>query len=45
MISLPALTLATGHPEMFRQIFKNYIRFVKDGLMPNFIGDGANPRL
>ncbi|MDD5138586.1 MAG: amylo-alpha-1,6-glucosidase, partial [Candidatus Omnitrophica bacterium] len=44
MISLPALTLSTGHPEMFRQIFKNYIRFVKDGLMPNFIGDGRNPR-
>ena len=41
MLSLPGL-LATGHVEAFKNIMCTYIRFVKQGLLPNFIGDGTN---
>ncbi|MDE2010286.1 MAG: phosphotransferase [Candidatus Omnitrophica bacterium] len=44
MIALPGLCLNTGNFPQFRQVFKNYLSFVKDGLMPNLIGDGEAPR-
>ncbi|MBU0469172.1 MAG: glycosyltransferase, partial [Candidatus Omnitrophica bacterium] len=43
MISLPGLTLPSGDSETFRNVMKNYLRFVKNGLLPNFIGDGRDP--
>ncbi|MHB9155606.1 MAG: 4-alpha-glucanotransferase, partial [Endomicrobiales bacterium] len=43
MISLPGLCLATGREDLLRSVALNYLRFVKDGLLPNFVGDGKNP--
>jgi glycogen debranching enzyme len=44
MIALPGLCLERGRYELFRDILKGYLRFVKDGILPNLIGDGSRPR-
>jgi len=38
-ISLPGLMLVTGRFSDAKEILQNYIRFLKNGLIPNFIGD------
>ena len=44
MISLPGLTLATGRPEVARQILLTFARFVDRGMLPNRFPDaGENP--
>src|SRR3989338_6213335 len=43
-ISLPGLTFVTGQYSIFKAVFRNYLHFVKNGLLPNFIGDGQHPR-
>jgi glycogen debranching enzyme/glycosidase len=44
MIALPGLCLERGRYELFRDILKGYLRFVKHGILPNLIGDGSRPR-
>lgn len=39
MIGLPGLTLATGRPELARQILRTYRHFVDQGMLPNFFPD------
>jgi predicted glycogen debranching enzyme len=41
MISLPGLTLATGRPQMAREIILTFARFVDGGLLPNTFPDGG----
>jgi len=43
MISLPGIFLVTARYDSFRTVFSTYIRFVKNGILPNFIGDGTHP--
>ena len=44
MISLPGLCLATGRPDVARDILRTFSRFVSDGLLPNrFPSAGAAP--
>lgn len=44
MIALPGLTLATGRPEIARQILKSYAAFVDGGMLPNNFPDaGGKP--
>ena len=44
MISLPGLTLATGHPEIAREILETYSRYLDRGLIPNrFPENGLAP--
>jgi glycogen debranching enzyme/glycosidase len=44
MIALPGLCLERGRYELFKDILKSYLRFVKHGILPNLIGDGSRPR-
>jgi glycogen debranching enzyme/glucan phosphorylase/glycosidase len=44
MIALPGLCLNRERYDTFRHIIKNYMRFVKHGILPNLIGDGSKPR-
>ncbi len=44
MIALPGLCLENQRFDVFRDVMKNYLGFVKDGLLPNLIGDGSMPR-
>ncbi|NUM34150.1 MAG: hypothetical protein HUU50_06380 [Candidatus Brocadiae bacterium] len=44
MISCPGIFLATQKWNIFRLILENYLRFIHNGLLPNFIGDGSSPR-
>lgn len=44
MIALPGLSMATKEIGLFRVILLSYLRFVKYGLLPNFIGNGQEPR-
>ncbi|MEP6590550.1 MAG: amylo-alpha-1,6-glucosidase [Gemmatimonadota bacterium] len=39
MIALPGLTLATGRPDVARQILATYSRFVDGGMLPNRFPD------
>ena len=39
MISLPGLTLATGRPEIARDILKTYAVFIDQGMLPNRFPD------
>lgn len=41
MISLPGLTLATGRPEVARQILRTFARFVDQGMLPNRFPDAG----
>ena len=44
MISLPGLTLATGRPEIAREILLAFSRYVSEGLLPNRFPDtGGEP--
>jgi predicted glycogen debranching enzyme len=44
MISLPGLALATGRPEIARQILRTYANFVDQGMLPNRFPDASeNP--
>jgi glycogen debranching enzyme len=44
MASLPGLCLESDRSDLFRDIMVTYLRFVRDGLLPNIIGDGSQPR-
>ena len=41
MIALPGITLATGRPEIARQILQSYALFVDAGMLPNRFPDGT----
>ncbi len=41
MIALPGLTLATGQPELARQILRTYARFVSCGMLPNMFPEAG----
>jgi len=44
MIALPGLTLATGRPQLAREILETFGAYVKDGMLPNvFPGGGEVP--
>lgn len=44
MIALPGLTLATGRPEVAREVLTTFARFVDGGMLPNrFAEDGETP--
>ncbi|MFL6374003.1 MAG: amylo-alpha-1,6-glucosidase [Pyrinomonadaceae bacterium] len=44
MISLPGLTLATGRPEIARDILLEFSRHISDGMLPNrFPDEGETP--
>jgi predicted glycogen debranching enzyme len=44
MIALPGLALATGRPEIARNILRTFARFVDRGMLPNVFPDaGATP--
>ena len=45
MISLEGLTITTGRYEEARWILRTFAHYVRDGLIPNFIPDGANEGL
>lgn len=44
MISCPGIFLATERWDVFRLVLENYLGFVHRGILPNFLGDGTNPR-
>jgi glycogen debranching enzyme len=44
MVALPGLCLESKRFDIFRDVMKNYLGFVKNGLLPNMIGDGSMPR-
>jgi glycogen debranching enzyme/glycosidase len=44
MIALPGLCLNRERYDTFKHIIKNYMRFIKNGILPNLIGDGTRPR-
>jgi glycogen debranching enzyme len=44
MVALPGLCLERERADLFRDVMKSYLGFVKDGMLPNLIGDGSNPR-
>jgi predicted glycogen debranching enzyme len=44
MVALPGLCLERERFDMFRDVMKNYLRFVKHGILPNIVGDGFRPR-
>jgi len=44
MVALPGLCLETERLDLFRDIVKNYLRFVKHGILSNMVGDGSMPR-
>jgi predicted glycogen debranching enzyme len=41
MIALPGLTLATGRPEIARNILRTFARFADRGMLPNLFPDAA----
>ncbi|BAD78222.1 glycogen debranching enzyme-related protein [Synechococcus elongatus PCC 6301] len=43
MISLPGLTLATGWPDLAREILLTFAQFVSQGMLPNRFPDDGNP--
>lgn len=44
MISVPGLTLATGRPEVAREILRSYSRYMDGGMLPNnFPDEGGAP--
>ncbi len=43
MISLPGLTLATGHPEVARFILRTFAQYVSQGMLPNLFPDDGRP--
>jgi predicted glycogen debranching enzyme len=44
MIALPGLTLATGRPEIAKQILETFAGYVSEGMLPNvFPGAGDSP--
>ncbi len=44
MIALPGLCLERKRFVLFKDIFKSYLRFVRNGILPNLLGDGSSPR-
>jgi len=44
MVALPGLCLESKRFDIFRDVMKNYLGFVKCGILPNMIGDGLRPR-
>jgi glycogen debranching enzyme/glycosidase len=44
MVALPGLCLERERFDLFRDIIKTYLGFVKDGILPNMVGDGSMPR-
>ena len=44
MVALPGLCLERERFDLFRDIMKSYLRFVKYGILPNMVGDGSMPR-
>lgn len=43
-ISLPGLTIATGHPEIARPILRTFAYYLKQGMLPNLFPEvGATP--
>jgi glycogen debranching enzyme/glycosidase len=44
MVALPGLCLERERFDLFRDIMKSYLRFVKYGILPNMVGDGSRPR-
>lgn len=43
MIALPGLTLATGRPDVARDILLTFARYVDRGMLPNRFPDGSEP--
>ncbi|MCK9595448.1 MAG: YfcE family phosphodiesterase, partial [Candidatus Omnitrophica bacterium] len=43
MVSLPGISLVTGRPLHARAVLAAYFKFVRDGLLPNLVGDGQDP--
>jgi len=44
MISLPGLTIATGHPEIARPILRTFAHYLDQGMLPNLFPDaGVTP--
>ena len=41
MIALPGLTLATGRPEITREILLEFTKYVSEGMLPNQFPDGG----
>jgi len=44
MIALPGLCIERERFDLFKDILKSYLRFVKNGILPNLVGDGSSPR-
>jgi glycogen debranching enzyme len=44
MVALPGLCLERERLDIFAEALKSYLRFVKNGILPNLIGDGVSPR-
>ncbi len=42
MISLPGLTVATGHPEIARPILLTFAQYLNQGMLPNLFPDAGN---
>lgn len=42
MIALPGLTLATGRPEIAREILFEFSKFISEGMLPNRFPDAGN---
>ena len=43
MVSLPGLLLSTGRPGMAREVLLSQARLMKEGLLPNFVGEKGEP--
>lgn len=41
MVALPGLTLATGRPELAREVLRTWARYVDQGMVPNRFADDA----
>ena len=45
MISLEGLTLCTGRPEETKSILRTFVRYIRDGLLPNLFPEGSRQAL
>ncbi|MGE5308424.1 MAG: amylo-alpha-1,6-glucosidase, partial [Deltaproteobacteria bacterium] len=44
MISASGLLIECGERETFAQVLVNYMRYIRNGVLPNLVGDGSWPR-
>jgi predicted glycogen debranching enzyme len=42
LVSLPGLTLATGRPELAREILRTFAKFLNAGMLPNFFPESGD---